>query len=125
MALTEAQKLAFSKWMKEQLKNPDNQKQIKEAKPGVSYDTEGNLKSLDGKETAYEGAEGKVTALDAQKQQAVKEANEKLEEFYKISSELVESLVGHLGKDHKPSKLLRNKRDSMALEAGRGPENPL
>lgn len=35
MALTESQQYAFSKWMKEQLENTDNQKMINDAKPGV------------------------------------------------------------------------------------------
>ncbi|MBI4931026.1 MAG: hypothetical protein HY841_09710 [Bacteroidetes bacterium] len=124
MALTEAQKLAFSEWMKDEMKDPGIQKQIKEAKPGVTFDIDGNIKILEEKAKTYEGAEGKITDLEALKQKAVLEANEKLEGYYKISSELVESLVGHLGKDHKLSKILRNKRDSMSLEAGRGPEKP-
>src|SRR3972149_8513558 len=124
MALTEAQKIAFSEWMKDQMNDPGIQKQIKEAKPGVTFDIDGNLKNLLEKEKTYEGAEGKITDLEALKQKAVLEANQKLEELYKTSSELVESLVGHLGKDHKLSKILRNKRDSMSLEAGRGPSTP-
>ena len=122
MALTEAQKLAFSEWMKDQMNDPGIQKQIKEAKPGVLFDIEGSLKNLLEKEKSYEGAEGKITDLEALKQIAVREANQKLEELYKTASELVESLVGHLTKEHKLSKILRNKRDSMSLEAGRGPE---
>ena len=124
MALTEAQKIAFSEWMKDQMNDPGIQKQIKEAKPGVTFDIDGNLKNLLEKEKTYEGAEGKITDLEALKQKAVLEANQKLEELYKTSSELVKSLVGHLGKDHKLSKILRNKRDSMSLEAGRGPSTP-
>jgi len=116
-ALTEAQKDAFNDWMLDLLQNPDNQAEIIAAKPGVTFDTAGTITHLQGKETAYDGKEGIVTALESQKQTAVKVANTFLDDWYKSSSAAADAVVGHCGKDHKLSKLIRNKRDSMSHEA--------
>src|SRR5688572_11498489 len=113
-ALTEAQKDAFSDWMLELLLNPQNQADITAAKPGVTFDTIGTISHLQGQETAYAGKEGIVTSLDQQKQTAVGVANTYLNNWYKGSSEAADALVGHLGKNHKLSKIIRNKRDSFS-----------
>ena len=47
-------------------------------------------------------------------------ANDALKDYYNAASELADAIVGQVGKDHKLSKLIRNKRDSMALEVARG-----
>ncbi len=123
MALTEAQKVAFSEWMEDILK--ENREDIEQAalnNKGVAFDTTGYITSLVAKETDYAGEEGKVTKLQAALQAQNKVANEKLDEYYKFASDAVEAVIGAIGKEHKLSGLLRNKRDSMANEAARGPE---
>jgi len=126
--LTEAQQLAFSLWMKDMLK--ENKTEIEETalrKKGIKFDTDGYLKSLTDKEAVYQGDEGKIVKTKSLLQEQNKTANIHLGEFYKVSSDAVEAVVGAIGKDEKLSKILRNKRDSMVNEAARGgsdtPEN--
>ena len=88
----------------------------------MDFDTTGYITSLVAKETDYAGEEGKVTKLQAALQEQNKVANDKLEAYYKFASDAVEAVIGAIGKEHKLSGLLRNKRDSMANEAARGPE---
>lgn len=118
MAMTEAQKAAFAKWMREVL--TENKDEIQNAKPGVTFDVDGYAKMLDGKSSAYDGAEGKIVKLDNEKKQAVKEANDKLNDWYKAGSEVADTVVGQVGKDSKLGKIIRNKRDSMSNEEARG-----
>ena len=51
-------------------------------------------------------------------------ANEKLHALYKESSNTADTVVGHLGKDHKLSKIIRNKRDSYHQHPGSGGDDP-
>jgi len=105
----------------------ENQADIEKAaldKKGVAFDTTGYINSLVAKETDYAGEEGEVTKLQAALRKQNKIANEKLDVYYKFASDVVEAVIGAIGKEHKLSGLLRNKRDSMANEAARGPHSP-
>jgi len=113
MAQTEAQKNAFSDWMLDLLKNPENRLAIEAAKPGVTFDTAGNVTLLTGKLTAQEGKEGKIVSLQGQLKTANADANTAMNDRYTASSSSAEAVVGHCGKDHPLSHLIRNKRDSM------------
>ena len=85
---------------------------------------DGYVKIIEAKEADYDGEEGKLAKLESEKREQTKVANEKLSALYKESSNTADTVVGHLGKDHKLSKIIRNKRDSMSIEAARGPDNP-
>ena len=113
MALTEAQKNAFSDWMLDLLKNPDNKAAIDAAKPGVTFDTAGTVTLLTAKDTAYQGKEGVVANLKQSLVTANADANTAMNDKYKTSSNAADSVVGHCGKDHALSKLIRDKRDSF------------
>ena len=117
MALTEAQKDAFNDWMLDLLKDPANKAAILAAKPGVTFDTPGYTTLLTAKDTAYAGKEGIVVGIKAQLVTANKNANDTLNDWYKESSNVADAVVGHCGKDHPLSKLIRNKRDSMDNES--------
>ena len=114
MALTEAQKDAFNDWMLDLLKDPANKATITAAKPGVAFDTPGLVTLLTGKDTAYAGKEGVIVNLKAQLKTANDAANTALNDWYKASSDAADAVVGHCGKDHPLSKLIRDKRDSMS-----------
>jgi hypothetical protein len=114
MALTEAQKDAFNDWMLDLLKDPANKAAILAAKPGVTFDTPGFTTLLTAKDTAYAGKEGVVVALKAQLATANSVANNALNDWYKESSNVADAVVGHCGKDHPLSKLIRDKRDSFS-----------
>jgi len=113
MALTEAQKNAFSDWMLDLLKDPQNKIAIDAAKPGVTFDTPGTVTLLEAKDTAYQGTEGIVVDFKAKLVTANKNANDAMNDKYKASSNAADSVVGHCGKDHPLSHLIRDKRDSM------------
>lgn len=113
MALTEAQREAFNHWMLELLKNPANKLAIDAAKPGVTFDSAGNVTLLEGKETAYQGKEGVIVSLEQQLKTANKDANDSLNDWYKASSNAADAVVGHVGKTHPLASLIRNKRDSF------------
>lgn len=123
-SLTEAQQLAFSYWMKDLL--TENKTDIEEAatKKGITFDTDGYLKQFSEKETSYKGEEGKETKLTQQLRTQTKSTNATLGDWYKSASAAVEAVIGAIGKEHKLSVIMRNKRDSMANEAARGPEEP-
>ena len=112
--LTEATKNAFSDWMLDVLKDPANKAAIDAAKPGVTFDTAGTVTLLTSKQTAYMGKEGKIVALKDQLKVANDDANHALNDKYKESSNAADAVVGHCGKDHPLSKLIRNKRDSFS-----------
>lgn len=114
MSLTEAQKDAFNDWMLEVLNNPANQAAITAAKPGVNFDTAGNVTFLQGKETAYDGLEGIVTSKKAELKTAHENANKGLEDWYKASSDVADAIVGHVGKTHPLAIQIRDKRDSFS-----------
>ena len=124
MTLTEADKLAFGEWMEAAL--TANKETIINAKPDIPFAVDGYVNMLTEKHGKVKEAEGELARLRQEKVEQTKIANEMLKNYYKASSELADALVGHLGKDHELSKLIRNKRDSMALEAARGkePETP-
>lgn len=117
MALTEAQKDAFNDWMLELLNNAANAAAIAAAKPGVTYDTAGTITYLTGKETAYAGKEGIVTAKETELKDANKEANAALNDWYKASSAAADAIVGHVGKDHPLAIAIRDKRDSFTHDS--------
>ena len=120
--LTEAQKIAFADWILALLKA--NKKTIKEARPDILFPTEQYIKSLEESHDEVEEAEGKLTRLQQEKLKQTKIANDKMKKHYKRGSEGADAVVAHLGKDDKLSKLIRNKRDSMVLEAARGKKKP-
>jgi len=113
MAQTEAQKNAFSDWMLDLLKDPQNKTTIETAKPGVTFDTAGNVTLLTGKLTAQTGKEGKIVSLQEQLKTANADANTAMNDRYKSSSDAADAVVGHVGKTHPLATLIRNKRDSM------------
>jgi hypothetical protein len=111
MALTEALKAAFAVWMKGILH--DNKNTIESAKPGISFDTDGLKNGIGSRQAQYEAEEGKLTALEEQKRRQTDTANAALDDLYRFASDTADSVVGHLGKQHELSKLIRNKRDSF------------
>ncbi len=123
--LTEAQKVAFSKWMQDTLTvNKAEIERLALEKKKVKFDTDGYIKTMQENDKNYEGAEGDIVKANTALKNANKIANEKLDVVYKYASDSVEAVIGAIGKDEKLSGILRNKRDSMANEAARGPENP-
>lgn len=126
MALTEAQKAAFLKWVIDTLSDPKTQSEITktETEKGIPYNVGSHISLLQGKETTRATEEGKIVALQEAIQKQNKVANAALDEGYKSASNEIDSLVGFFGKDSKFAGILRNKRDSMVLEKGRGPETP-
>jgi len=111
--LTEAQKNAFSDWMLDLLKDADNKAAIVAANPDVNFDTAGTVTLLETKDTAYQGKEGAIVSLEQQLKTANADANTAMNDKYKASSNAADAVVGHCGKDHPLSKLIRNKRDSF------------
>lgn len=111
--LTEAQKNAFNDWMLDLLKDPNNKAAIAAAKPGVTFDTAGIITLLEAKETVYDGKEGIIVDIKQKLVTANKNANDSMNDWYKESSNTADGVVGHCGKDHPLSKLIRNKRDSF------------
>lgn len=112
--LNESEKLAFAEWMLGTLRaNADT---IARAKEGVSFDVEGNINLLAGRNASAMEAEGTLARLEAEKRMQTAIKNEAVSNFYNSASELADAIVGHIGKSHKLSKIIRNKRDSMNRE---------
>jgi hypothetical protein len=126
MALTEAGKAAFAKWVIDTLNDAQTQAEIQaqETKKGIPYGVTNHINLLQNKQQTHSAEEGKITALKNALQKQNQIANKALEDYYKTASDEIESLVGFFGKDHKFSHILRQKRDSMSLEAARGPKTP-
>jgi hypothetical protein len=123
MSLTEAQKNAFNDWFLDMLENADNQAAIVAAKPGITFDTTGTITHLKGKETAYDGKEGIVTAAETALKNANLEANVTLDDWYTASSSAAEAIIGHVGKNHALAIAIRDKRGSFE-HASPEPETP-
>jgi hypothetical protein len=115
--MTEAQKDAFNDFMLELLNNAANKAAIIAAKPGVTFDTAGTITLLEAKETAYTGLEGIVTAKKTELKDANSNANDGLNDWYKLSSSSADALVGHLGEDHPLSQEIRGKRGSFTHDS--------
>lgn len=126
MALTEAQQAAFLKWVIDTLKDPKTQQEIQkvETEKGIPYNVNTHIDLLQSKETKRATEEGKIVALTEAIRKQNEVANQALSDGYKSASNELDSLVGFFGKDSKMAGILRNKRDSMVLEKGRGPQNP-
>ena len=125
-ALTEAQEAAFSKWVLDTLKDTKTQQEIQkvEIEKGIPYNVNNHILLLAGKETLHSIEEGKIVALKEALQKQNKVANGTLSVYYKTASNEIDSLVGFFGKDSKFARILRQKRDSMSLEASRGVKKP-
>ncbi len=120
MTLTEAEKLAFGEWMDTTLNA--NKETIVQAKPDIPFAVEGYTKTLAEKHGKIKEAEGELTRLKQEKQRQTEIANEALKDYYNAASELADALVGHLGKDHTLSKLIRDKRSSMKFGTAKSKE---
>jgi len=93
-----------------------------ETEKGIPYNVASHITLLEGKETIRATEEGKIVALTEAIRKQNEAANVALDVVYKTASNEIDSLVGFFGKDSKMAGILRNKRDSMVLEKGRGPE---
>ncbi|ODS40994.1 MAG: hypothetical protein A7315_02290 [Candidatus Altiarchaeales archaeon WOR_SM1_79] len=120
MALTEAEKLAFGEWMDTTL--DANKETILNAKPDIPFGVDGYKTLLAEKHAKVKGAEGELARLEQEKQRQTAIANDSLKDYYKTASELADALVAHLGKDHKLSNLIRDKRGSMKLGPAKSKE---
>ncbi|ODS40378.1 MAG: hypothetical protein A7315_08740 [Candidatus Altiarchaeales archaeon WOR_SM1_79] len=113
MTLTEAEKLAFGEWMETTL--TANKETIAQVKPDIPFAVDGYAATLAEKHGKVKGAEGELARMEQEKQRQTAIANDALKDYYKTASELADALVAHLGKDHKLSNLIRDKRSSMKL----------
>jgi len=120
MTLTEAEKLAFGEWMETTL--TANTETITQAKPDIPFAVEGYTKTLAEKHGKLKEAEGQLARLKQEKHKQTEIANDTLKDYYNAASELADALVGHLGKDHTLSKLIRDKRSSMKIGSARSKE---
>ena len=112
--LTEAQRRAFARQIAEIMK--DHQQELADA----GFDPSERISELEQLCDIAEDKEAAQVAAREALRKATAESRKATREAYKFASATVELIVGLLGKDHPLSKILRNLRDEMALEAQRG-----
>ena len=88
----------------------------------IPFAVEEHIQMPGTKHTEFKSAEGKLSHFKQKKAEQIRIANDKLKNYYNTAGELADVMVGRLGKDNDLSNIIRNKRDSMALEASKGKE---
>lgn len=114
-SLNESEKKSFAEWMLSILNA--NKETISSAKPGVKFDAGGYASLIEAKNKAIHKADGMLGKLEADKREQTKNKNIILDDLYNAASDLADAIVGHIGKKHKLSVIIRNKRDSMNRES--------